>query len=582
MFAIVIHEKGGAERRETFDGTEISVGRVQGNDLMLPKGNVSKRHARLLYRDGRFIVTDLNSTNGTYVNRRRITQATIVREGDRIYIGDFVLRIEPAGAPAADASVAVPVPSAQPLPRPPMSTQGDSQPGAARSTLEDEEEELTRSPIRAPTRSSPAAAEGSAVSRPPLNDEDPAQRAAVLEAASALIERVARSLSAGELEGEVTPELAARIDQLLREYWAALSSERAVAAHVSAERAMAVARAELVDVGPLSELLEDPSVTEIAVIGRERLTVTRAGRPALADLGFSNALSVRWAVARLCARSAVPVGPSSLIERRLWDGTSLTATLSGGAPVVLLTRSRRLSGTLEELVRRGMVSRAIANFLQQCLLARLNLLVIGPRDGGVELLLGALAASLPESELIYAGHFVPERPPAGGALDLSGVELPEAVGLAARAPLVRVFCDLSGPGLTQSVVGAISDGADGLVVSRAASSLRRGLLRVISELRPRYADGAAEMLAGAFEIVIEVARLRDDRHRVLRVAEVLGADDGELDLADVFSFTIDRTASGGLIEGSFVPASTMPAVADLMRTRGAAIDGSQFTRPASR
>src|SRR5690606_315161 len=50
--------------------------------------------ARLLFRDGRFIVTDLNSTNGTYVNRRRIAQATIVREGDRIYIGDFVLRIE--------------------------------------------------------------------------------------------------------------------------------------------------------------------------------------------------------------------------------------------------------------------------------------------------------------------------------------------------------------------------------------------------------------------------------------------------------------------------------------------------------
>src|SRR3954462_2965732 len=97
MFAIIVHEKGGAERREVFDAAELSVGRVQGNELMLAKGNVSKRHARLLYRDGRFIVTDLNSTNGTYVNRRKITQATIVREGDRIYIRDFVLRIEAHG-----------------------------------------------------------------------------------------------------------------------------------------------------------------------------------------------------------------------------------------------------------------------------------------------------------------------------------------------------------------------------------------------------------------------------------------------------------------------------------------------------
>src|SRR5438309_6857672 len=100
MFTIVISEKGGAERRETFDKSEINVGRVQGNDLMLPKGNVSKHHARLLFRDGRFIVTDLKSTNGTYVNGRKIAQATIVREGDKIYIGDFVLRLETNGAGA--------------------------------------------------------------------------------------------------------------------------------------------------------------------------------------------------------------------------------------------------------------------------------------------------------------------------------------------------------------------------------------------------------------------------------------------------------------------------------------------------
>src|ERR1700755_2190489 len=95
MFSIVISEKGGAERRETSDRSEINVGRVQGNDLMLPKGNVSKRHARLVFRDARVIVTDLNSKNGNYVNRRRRSRPTILRQADRIYIGDFVIRIEP-------------------------------------------------------------------------------------------------------------------------------------------------------------------------------------------------------------------------------------------------------------------------------------------------------------------------------------------------------------------------------------------------------------------------------------------------------------------------------------------------------
>src|SRR5689334_223284 len=102
MFSVIISEKGGAERRESFDKNEINVGRVQGNDLMLPKGNVSKHHARLLFRDGRFIVTDLKSTNGTYVNGRKITQATIVREGDKIYIGDFVIRLDLGGVQPAE------------------------------------------------------------------------------------------------------------------------------------------------------------------------------------------------------------------------------------------------------------------------------------------------------------------------------------------------------------------------------------------------------------------------------------------------------------------------------------------------
>ncbi len=94
MFSVIVSEKGGAERREVFDRTEINVGRVQGNDLMLPKGNVSKRHARLLFRDGRFIITDLKSTNGTYVNGHRIDRPVALSYGDELTIGRVRMRLE--------------------------------------------------------------------------------------------------------------------------------------------------------------------------------------------------------------------------------------------------------------------------------------------------------------------------------------------------------------------------------------------------------------------------------------------------------------------------------------------------------
>src|SRR3978361_1836109 len=73
MFTILIQEKGGEQRRMVFNKPEVTIGRVQGNDIVLPKGNVSKRHARIVLKDGKFIIVDLKSTNGTYVNGRKIT-----------------------------------------------------------------------------------------------------------------------------------------------------------------------------------------------------------------------------------------------------------------------------------------------------------------------------------------------------------------------------------------------------------------------------------------------------------------------------------------------------------------------------
>src|SRR6185369_14239140 len=90
-----------------FSKPEVTIGRVQGNDIVLPKGNVSKRHARIVLKDGKFIIVDLKSTNGTYVNGRKITSPLVVKDSDKIYIGDFIVGVDEAAAndaPIADQS----------------------------------------------------------------------------------------------------------------------------------------------------------------------------------------------------------------------------------------------------------------------------------------------------------------------------------------------------------------------------------------------------------------------------------------------------------------------------------------------
>lgn len=115
---LVITEKGGKPREEAFDLRELTFGRVQDNDVVLPKGNISKRHARIVLRDGKLIIVDLKTTNGTFVNGKRIASPQVLKESDRIYIGDFTIEArctDGAGAPERAPSPIAPPPIAPPL-----------------------------------------------------------------------------------------------------------------------------------------------------------------------------------------------------------------------------------------------------------------------------------------------------------------------------------------------------------------------------------------------------------------------------------------------------------------------------------
>jgi pilus assembly protein CpaF len=180
MFAIVVNEKGGEQKRLEFDKPEVTIGRVQGNDIILPKGNVSKRHSRIVLKDGKFIIVDLKSTNGTYVNGRKITSPLVVKGSDKIYIGDFILSIEELGASqaASDEGLAPPppprkaAPSIPPPPprRAPTQPQEDFEAGGEPGPTDDEQQHAdepeSTPPPPAPER--PARPSSPAVAPAPL------------------------------------------------------------------------------------------------------------------------------------------------------------------------------------------------------------------------------------------------------------------------------------------------------------------------------------------------------------------------------------------------------------------------------
>jgi pSer/pThr/pTyr-binding forkhead associated (FHA) protein len=75
-------------------GPGIGIGRAGANDISIQDSFASGRHARLYDREGMVYIEDMNSTNGTYVNGRRLGAQQVLRPSDRIRIGDTEFRFE--------------------------------------------------------------------------------------------------------------------------------------------------------------------------------------------------------------------------------------------------------------------------------------------------------------------------------------------------------------------------------------------------------------------------------------------------------------------------------------------------------
>jgi len=136
MPTLLVRGPDGTTREHAFEG-ELSIGRAEGNDLLLTEGGVSRKHASLRVEGGALTIEDLGSANGTQVDGVRIEGPTPLRPSSQIRLGDYTLSLKAAPARSSGARQAAAKPGSGPRPAaggPPRSTKvlsSAKRPGAA-------------------------------------------------------------------------------------------------------------------------------------------------------------------------------------------------------------------------------------------------------------------------------------------------------------------------------------------------------------------------------------------------------------------------------------------------------------------
>jgi pilus assembly protein CpaF len=132
----------------------------------------------------------------------------------------------------------------------------------------------------------------------------------------------------------------------------------------------------------------------------------------------------------------------------------------------------------------------------------------------------------------------------------------------------------------RGLVDNVANGLDGLLVAQEGANIETTLLQWSQHLATSDVGPGDnhKLLTRSFDLAVEVSRLGDGRSRVMRIAEFRGKD---ATTRDIFDFVVERTASGGSIEGHFRGTGEPPTLLAALRARGTVVDESLFLRPPS-
>ncbi len=352
---------------------------------------------------------------------------------------------------------------------------------------------------------------------------------------------------------------------------------------------------EALGLGPLQELLDDDSVSEIMVVDPNTIYIEKHGRIRLTPLRFTDDESCRAAIERIVTPLGRRIDESTpLVDARLKDGSRVNAIIPPLAirgPCITIRKFARRPLQMEELVELGSLSAQMARFLRRCVRARKNLIISGGTGSGKTTLLNVLSTEIDPGERIVTiedaaelcldqPHVVSLESKPRNLEGVGGYEIRDLVKNALRMRPDRIIVGECRAGEAIDMLQAMNTGHEGSMTTTHANSSGEALKRIETlcmmaglDLSPRT---IREQIASSIHIVVQQSRFSDGTRRLTSVTEVgaLGAD-GELILHDIFSFHRTGTSASGEVMGVHRTTGYVPSFLDEFIAQGL-IDGGEY------
>ena len=352
---------------------------------------------------------------------------------------------------------------------------------------------------------------------------------------------------------------------------------------------------EITGLGPLEELINDSTVSEIMVNGPNQIYVERKGKLVLSDVKFQDEEHVR----RIIDRIVTPLGrriddSNPMVDARLKDGSRVNAIIPPLALCGSTITIRKFSDTpltIENLMKFGSLSPEMAGFLEAGVRGKLNILVSGGTGSGKTTLLNVLSAFIPHDERIVTiedaaelklmqDHVVSLESRPANLEGTGAITIRDLVKNALRMRPDRIVVGEVRGGETLDMLQAMNTGHDGSLTTAHANSARDALARIETMVMMAGMDlpvtAIRQQGAGALDLVVQQARLRDGSRKITSICEITGMEGDIITTQEIFKYVVDGMDKNNKFVGHFESTGVVPKCCEKVKTNGVDMDNRWF------